>query len=61
MTKYYDNPKHNAAFERCIDIMTKLILKYGPQILERMEKESAQIAGIYKDGKYEKSFQNDRT
>lgn len=61
MTKYYDDPKHNAAFERCIDVMTKLILKYGSQILERMEKESAHIAGIYKDGKYEKSFQNGRT
>ena len=58
MTKYYDDPKHNAAFERCIDVMTKLILKYGPQILER---ESAHIADIYKDGKYEKSFQNGRT
>ena len=56
MTKYYDDPKHNAAFERCIDVMTKLILKYGPQILERMEKESAQTADTYKDGKNEKSF-----
>lgn len=56
MTKYYDDPKHNAAFERCIDVMTKLILKYGPQILERMDQESAQIADTYKDGKNEKSF-----
>ena len=56
MKKYYDDPKHNAAFERCIDVMTKLILKYGPQILERMNKESAQIADTYKDGKNEKSF-----
>ena len=56
MTKYYDDPKHNAAFERCIDVMTKLILKYGPQILERMDQESAQTADTYKDGKNEKSF-----
>ena len=56
MTKYYDDPKYNAAFERCIDVMTKLILKYGPQILERMDQESAQIADTYKDGKNEKSF-----
>ena len=41
MTQHYDDPKHNAAFERCIDVMTKLILKYGPQILERMDQESA--------------------
>ena len=56
MTKYYDDPKHNAAFERCIDVMTKLILKYGPQILDRMNLESAQTADTYKDEKNEKSF-----
>ena len=60
MTKYYDNPKHNAAFERCIDVMTKLILKYGPQILERMNQESAQTADTYKDGKNEKTFRSAR-
>ena len=60
MTKYYDNPKHNAAFERCIDVMTKLILKYGPQILERMDQESAQTADTYKDGKNEKTFRSAR-
>ena len=58
MTQHYDDPKHNAAFERCIDVMTKLILKYGPQILERMDQESAQTADTYKDGKNEKSFRS---
>lgn len=33
--KYYDNPKENAAFERCVDVMTELILKYGPVIKRR--------------------------
>lgn len=33
--KYYDDPKENAAFERCVDVMTELILKYGPVIKQR--------------------------
>ena len=30
--KYYDAAKENAAFERCVDVVTALILKYGPAI-----------------------------
>ena len=30
--KYYDDAKENAAFERCVDVVTSLILKYGPAI-----------------------------
>ena len=30
--KYYDDAKENAAFERCVDVVTVLILKYGPAI-----------------------------
>ena len=25
----FDNPKYDAAFDRCMDIITRLILKYG--------------------------------
>ena len=39
MKKYYDDPKYNAAFDRCIDVMTHMILKYGPEVLERQAKE----------------------
>ncbi len=35
---YYDDPKDNTAFERCIDVMSRLILKYGPDMLERLER-----------------------
>ena len=28
-----------AAFDRCIDVMIKLLLKYGPAILEQWERE----------------------
>ena len=30
--KYYDDAKENAAFERCVDVVTSLILKYGPAL-----------------------------
>ena len=36
---YYDDPKDNTAFERCIDVMSRLILKYGPDVLEKIEQE----------------------
>lgn len=32
--KYYDDAKENAAFERCVDVVAALILKYGPAIKE---------------------------
>lgn len=35
LSRIYDNPKYNAAFDRCIDVMTKLMLKYGNQVLEQ--------------------------
>lgn len=35
LKKYYDDPQYNVAFERCVDVMTRLILKYGPAILEK--------------------------
>lgn len=39
MKKYYDDPKDNTAFDRCIDVMTRLILKYGKQVLESQESD----------------------
>jgi len=41
MKKYYDNAKDNAAFERCVNVMADMILKYGPGILEKHRKEGA--------------------
>lgn len=34
MEKYYTNAEYNATLDRCIDVMTKIILKYGNQVLE---------------------------
>lgn len=39
---YYDDPKDNTAFEHCIDVMSRLILKYGPDMLERVERKEMQ-------------------
>lgn len=38
MTKYYDNPKYNATFDRCIEVMVRLLKKYGPRVLEQQEE-----------------------
>ena len=35
----YDDPKDNTAFECCIDVMSRLMLKYGPDVLDKIERE----------------------
>ncbi len=47
---YYDDPKDNTAFERCIDVMRRLILKHGPDMLEKIEREKAQEADCEETG-----------
>lgn len=39
MTKLYENAKEKAAFDRCIDVMSKLMQKYGKQVLQQHEKD----------------------
>lgn len=39
LVKYYEDPKYNAAFERCIDVMARLMAKYGPAVLRQLEAE----------------------
>lgn len=39
MKKYYNNAKDNAAFDRCIDVMARLMQRYGPQVLEQRENK----------------------
>ena len=34
MGRSFNEPKYNAAFDRCIDVMSRLIQKYGPAILD---------------------------
>ncbi len=39
MEKYYDNKEDNAAFEKCIEVMSRLIMKYGPDLLAKMKRD----------------------
>ena len=41
MKKYYEDAKYNAAFVRCVDVMSQMLQKYGPQKVEH-SKESNQ-------------------
>ena len=36
--KYYEEAKYNAAFDRCVDVMARLLQKCGPQLLEQMQE-----------------------
>ena len=38
LSKVYDDPKYNAAFDRCVDVMSRLLQKYGPQLLGQMHE-----------------------
>lgn len=44
MSKVYDDPKYNAAFDRCVDVMARLLQKYGPQLLGQMQDDCTQSA-----------------
>ena len=52
MSKVYDDPKYNAAFDRCVDVMARLLQKYGPQLLGQMQETAkagcTQFCGIGK-------------
>ena len=57
---YYDDPKDNLAFERCIEVMSRLMMKYGPALLEKMEREKldaliqAEIEPVTDNGRFSK-------
>ena len=58
MKKYYDDPQYNVAFERCVDVMTRLILKYGPAILEKrrpkdLESDQKEVSVDVESEKFE--------
>ena len=51
--KYYEEAKYNAAFDRCVDVMTQLIQKYGHQVLDKLEQDAPQTVESSKDDKQE--------
>lgn len=42
MKKYYEDAKYNAAFDRCVDVMTQMLLKYGGQVLDKLDQDAPQ-------------------
>ena len=42
MSKVYDDPKYNAAFDRCVDVMSQMLQKYGHQVLDKLEQDAPQ-------------------
>jgi len=42
LKKHYEEAKYNAAFDRCVDVMTQLLQKYGHQVLDKLEQEAPQ-------------------
>ncbi len=40
LRRYYENATYNAAFKRCIDIMTKMIQQYGGKVLEQLQNQT---------------------
>lgn len=44
---YFENSKYSAAFDRCVDVMSRLLQKYGPLVLDRYE-ETAQGESVCK-------------
>lgn len=41
LLKLYDNPSHQAAFDRWVDITARLLLKYGPDFLHNRAAASS--------------------
>lgn len=41
-SKYYDEPKENAAFDRCVDVIARLIQRHGSQVLEHQQEENCE-------------------
>ena len=42
MKKYYEEAKYNAAFDRCVDVMSQMLQKYGHQVLDKLEQDAPQ-------------------
>ena len=40
LSKIYENAKNNTAFDRCVAVMSRLMMKYGNQVLEQREEKA---------------------
>ena len=46
MKKYYEEAKYNAAFDRCVDVMSQMLQKYGHQVLDKLEQDTPQTWSV---------------
>ena len=37
-----EEAKYNAAFDRCVDVMSQMLQKYGHQVLDKLEQDAPQ-------------------
>lgn len=49
MNKIYEEANYNAAFDRCVDVLTSLIQKYGGQVLDKKEAKQKTVITSGKD------------
>lgn len=49
MNKIYEEANYNAAFDRCVDVLTSLIQKYGGQVLDKKEATQKTVITSGKD------------
>ena len=42
MKKYHEETIYNAAFDRCVDDMSRMFQKYGHQVLDKLEQDAPQ-------------------
>ena len=43
--------EYNAAFDRCVDVMSQMLQKYGHQVLDKLEQDTPQTVECSKDDK----------
>ena len=39
MKRYYENQYYDAAFERCVDLLAQMLIKYGSKVLEQQQQK----------------------
>lgn len=49
MNKIYEEANYNAAFDRCVDVLTSLIQKYGGQVLDKKDVTQNTVISVSKE------------
>ena len=49
MNIIYEEANYNAAFDRCVDVLTSLIQKYGRQVLNKKDATQKAVISSGKD------------